>query len=273
MWFSDNISSSYVYKANRLSGRIEIERMRTFVLIYRWIAALLVMMITGSVGLILVLISFGLLRNFCCKNLINYSSRFILLITGFKAIYPKFELFPKYPVLYVFNHNSFLDIFLLTGMGLGNIRYLLSEKTLIYVPLILSAKTVGTRFIPQKKHKERRLKFLIRTTEFLKTRQLSIAGAAEGVHEHNHGISPFNRGVFHMAFEAQLPIVSLYIHVPIESDPLRGKNAKGGTLKLEILEETETKNWSLENLDDHINDVRNTYVSRFNQLNPNNKTT
>ena len=74
----------------------------------------------------------------------NYASRFILLIIGCKYVIPSVKEFPKTPVFYTFNHNSNLDIFLLTGIGLTNIRYLLSEKTLVYLPLILSAKAIGT---------------------------------------------------------------------------------------------------------------------------------
>lgn len=229
---------------------------------------MLTLTITGSISLVLVLLSFGFLRNFFCKYYHKYVSRFILWIMGFSTRYPGIEEFPKHPVLYTFNHNSYLDVFLLTGMGLSNIRYLLSEKTLKYLPLILASKTVGTRYIPQKKHKARRLRFLKRTTEFLKKRKLSIAGAAEGVHPHGHGISPFNRGIFHMAMEAKLPVVSLYIHIPIESDPLELKNAKGGILNLEIMEERNTSDWTLNNLDEKINDLRESYVKRFNELNP-----
>ncbi|MBL4705457.1 MAG: 1-acyl-sn-glycerol-3-phosphate acyltransferase [Flavobacteriales bacterium] len=246
--------------------------MKTIILIYRWFVALFVMLITGSIGLLLVLLSFGLLRNFCCKYFINYSSRFILQIMGFKGIYPDKGLFPDYPVFYTFNHNSYLDIFLLTGIGLPNIRYLLSEKTYVYVPVVLSAKTVGTRYIPEKKHRERRLRFLIKTTEFLKRKKVSMAGSAEGVHKHYHGIAPFNRGIFHMAMEAKLPVIALYIHIPKESNPFQSQHAKGGKLKLEVLKEIETKNWSLEKLDDHIDEVRKLYVNRFNALNPNDHT-
>ncbi len=186
---------------------------------------------------------------------------------GFKATYPDKREFPKYPVLYTFNHNSYLDIFLLTGIGLSNIRYLLSEKTYVYLPLVLSAKTVGTRYIPQKKHGERRLRFLIKTTEYLKRKKVSIAGSAEGVHRLYHGIAPFNRGIFHMAFEAKLPVVALYIHIPKESNPFKSRHAVGGELKLEVLEEISTSDWSLQNLDDHIDQVRTIYMERFDRLN------
>lgn len=112
------------------------------------------MTITGGISLILIFLSFGYLRNFCVRYIIKYSSRFILLITGFKGVFPPMEQFPDYPALYTFNHNSYLDIFLLTGVGLPNLRFLLSEKTLIYVPLVISAKAAGTFYIPQKHHAE-----------------------------------------------------------------------------------------------------------------------
>jgi putative phosphoserine phosphatase/1-acylglycerol-3-phosphate O-acyltransferase len=76
-----------------------------------------------------------------------------------------------------------------------------------------------------------------------------------------------------MAIEANIPIVPLFINVPEESNMSDSKYAKNGTLRLELLEEISTKDWSLDNLDTHINDVRNLFVKRFNELNPNSKTT
>lgn len=235
------------------------------VLIYRWIAALLVLQITGTIGLILVILSFGALRNFLNKHYLNYVSLFILRIIGFKTIIPALNQFPDHPVFYTFNHNSNLDIFLLTGVGLQNIRYLLSEKTLKYIPLIFSAKALGTHYIPQQMQTSRRLSFFIRTSKFLKrNKHLSMAGAAEGVHDHRHTIAAFNRGIFHMAMEANLNIQPLYIHIPKESNTDDFKDIKGGTLKLDLLEEIETSTWTLENLDQNIQMVRDIYVKRFN---------
>ena len=242
--------------------------MKTLTIVYRWVVALTTMAVTGSIALILVLLSFGYLRNFCVKYIIRYSSRFILSIMGFKGIYPPIEAFPDYPVLYTFNHNSYLDIFLLTSMGLPNLRFLLSEKTIKYIPLVISAKATGTFFIPQKKHPKRRLAFFIRITDFLKRKRLSMAASSEGVHEHYHGIAPFNRGIYHMALEAKLPVVALFIYIPAESNPLYGKYAIGGTLRMEIMKEFPTDNWTLDNLDTHIDEVRKVFVKRFNELNP-----
>jgi 1-acyl-sn-glycerol-3-phosphate acyltransferase len=247
--------------------------LKNLITIYRWVAALTIILITGGIALIFVLISFGKLRNRCVRYIIKPSSRFVLLVMGFRGCYPPLDKFPKHQVLYTFNHNNKQDIFLLTAIGLQNARFLLSEKTWIYIPLVISALATGTLYIPQKKHPKRRLRFFKKTTKFIKETNYSIFASSEGVHDHFHGIAPFNRGIYHMAIEANLPIVPLFIHVPEESNMSDSKYAKNGTLRLELLEEISTKDWNLDNLDTHINDVRDLFVKRFNELNPNSKTT
>jgi putative phosphoserine phosphatase/1-acylglycerol-3-phosphate O-acyltransferase len=130
----------------------------------------------------------------------------------------------------------------------------------------------GTFYIPQKKHPKRRLQFFKKTTKFLKKTNYSIAASSEGVHNHFHGIAPFNRGIYQMAIDSNIPIVPLFINVPEESNMTGPKYAKNGTLGIELLEEIPTKDWDVNNLDKHINDVRNVFVKRFNELNPNKKT-
>jgi 1-acyl-sn-glycerol-3-phosphate acyltransferase len=247
--------------------------LKNLITIYRWIIALTITLITGGIALILVIISFGKLRNLCVKYIIKPSSRFILWVIGFRGCYPPLDKFPNHQVLYTFNHNAKQDIYLLTALGLQNTRFLLSEKTWIYIPLVVSALATGTFYIPQKKHSKRRLRFFKKTTKFLKETNYSVAASSEGVHNHFHGIAPFNRGIYHMAIEANIPIVPLFIYVPEESNMNDSIYAKNGTLRIELMDEVSTKDWNIDNLDKHINDVRNLFVNRFNELNPNSKTT
>jgi 1-acyl-sn-glycerol-3-phosphate acyltransferase len=247
--------------------------MKIIITICRWIIAFSITLLTGGVALVFVLISYGKLRNRCVTYIIKPASRFILWVIGFRGCYPPLDKFPKHQVLYTFNHNAEQDIFLLTALGLQNVRFLLSEKTLIYIPLVISALATGTFYIPQKKHSKRRLQFFKKTTTFLKETNYSIAASSEGVHPHFHGIAPFNRGIYQMALEAKIPIVPMFIYVPEENNMTAFKYAKKGTLKIELMQEISTKEWTLENLDMHINEVRNLFVKRFNELNPTNKTT
>lgn len=240
---------------------------KSLVIIYRWVIALTTMLVVGSICLLFVLASFGFLRNFCVKYIFKYFSRFLLIIVGYSYKLPDINEFPKHQVLYTINHNSYLDTFLLTAVGLPDTRFILSEKTFKYVPMVIAAKAFGTYYIPQKKHAERRLRFFKRVTSVLKKTNYSIIASAEGVHEHKHGIMPFNKGIFHMALEAKIPIIPLYIHIPAEINPFDGKYSKSGKMHLEILKEINTSEWKLETIWDEIVTVRKVYVKRFNELN------
>jgi 1-acyl-sn-glycerol-3-phosphate acyltransferase len=245
---------------------------RTLVVIYRWFVSFAVMLLAGTFCLILVLISFGYLRNFCNIYIFAYTSRFMLRISGYTIKFPPKDKFPKYQVLYTINHNSFLDIFILTAFGLPDLRFILSESTFKYIPLVISAKAFGTHYIPQKKHAERRLKFFIRTTEFLKRTNYSIIASAEGVHPHTHTIHPFNKGIFHMAMEAKIPIVPLFIFIPEEINPFEGSYSKTGEIEVIMMDEIDTSDWKLETIWDEIAKVRKVYVDKFNELNRTNIT-
>lgn len=240
---------------------------KTLIVVYRWVIALSTMLIIGSFCLLIVLFSFGYLRNFSNKYIFSYTSRFLLRLVGYSYEIPPLESFPKHQVLYTINHNSYLDTFILTAVGIPNTRFILSEKTLKYIPMVIAAKAFGTWYIPQKHHVKRRLKFFIKSTARIKRTGCSIVASAEGVHDHKHGIWPFNKGIFHMAMEACIPIVPLFIYIPEEANPYIGSYSKTGTIKLIILDEIDNSNWKLETIREEIDKVRNVYVAKFNELN------
>jgi putative phosphoserine phosphatase/1-acylglycerol-3-phosphate O-acyltransferase len=238
-----------------------------FVIAYRWVVALGAMLIVGSVCLLIILLSFGYLRNFSNRYIFSYTSRFLLRLVGFSYEVPDLNSFPKHQVLYTINHNSYLDTFILTAVGIPNIRFLLSEKTIKYIPMVIAAKAFGTWYIPQQWHSKRRLNFFIRKTEVLKKTNYSVIASAEGVHDHKHWIAPFNKGIFHMALEAGIPIVPLFIHVPEEVNPYSGSYSKSGKITLLVLDEIDNSNWKLETIREEIDKVRQIYVAKFNELN------
>ena len=245
---------------------------KRLVVVYRWFVALGTMLIVGSVCLMIVLLSFGHLRNFCNRYIFSYTSRYIMQLAGFSYEIPPMDSFPKHQVLYTINHNSYLDTFILTAVGIPNVRFLLSEKTFKYIPMVIAAKAFGTWYIPQQHHSKRRLKFFKRKTAVLKKTNYSVIASAEGVHDHKHWIAPFNKGIFHMALEAGIPIVPLFIYIPEEANPYSGQYSKTGTLKLIILDEIDNSDWKFENIREEIDKVRNIYVAKFNELNHTNIT-
>lgn len=233
--------------------------------IYHFSIGLLLLTIMGITALSLRILSFGLLTDFNRKYVVPMFSKLILDSLGI-TLENKVRLKkPDRPHFYTFNHNSHLDAFILMCLGLTNTRFLMSEKVRHYIPATLAALSIGVLYIPTKENKERRLNFFIRLAERIKKEKVSIAGSSEGTGGEFNTINQFNRGVYHMALVCQMPIVAIYIHTPVESNPSTDfRPIKKGTVRMELIDIIETKDWKLENLDSHINEVRNMYVEKFN---------
>jgi putative phosphoserine phosphatase/1-acylglycerol-3-phosphate O-acyltransferase len=238
---------------------------KKLVKIYRICLGFLLITIMGVVALSLRIVSLGRLTNFNRKYLVPVFSKFILLCIGIRVDNRLKLEEPERPHFYTFNHNSYLDAFILMCLGLTNTRFLMSEKMLYYLPVTLVALSIGLLYIPTKENRERRLKFFIDLAERIKRERVSIAGSSEGAVGKFNTISEFNRGVYHMALVCGMPIVAIFIHTPVESNPYHDfRPIKSGTVRMELIGIIPTARWKLENLDTHIEEVRRMYVEKFN---------
>lgn len=241
---------------------------KKLITIYRICFGFLLITIMGVVALSLRIVSFGRLTNFNRKYFVPAFSKFILFCIGIRVENRLKLEEPERPHFYTFNHNSYLDAFILMCLGLTNTRFLMSEKMLYYLPVTLVALSIGLLYIPTKENRERRLKFFIDLAERIKRERVSIAGSSEGAVGKFNTISEFNRGVYHMALVSGMPIVAIFIYTPVESNPSHDfRPIKSGTVRMELLDIIPTAHWKLENLDTHIEEVRRMYVEKFNSCN------
>ncbi|HYF04239.1 MAG TPA: 1-acyl-sn-glycerol-3-phosphate acyltransferase [Patescibacteria group bacterium] len=232
---------------------------------YRALVAFLIMSATGSLALMLRVISFGLLMDFNRRFLVAYSSRLILKLIGVTLILPPKSAYPKRQVFYTFNHNSYLDVLIITALGLTNNRFILSVKTYKFVPMTISALAIGTLYIPLKKDMEQRMKFFKNTELKIIKEGCSVFASSEGVHEFVHGVAPFNKGIYHMAINCSLPVQPVYFHIPRAVNSLEGAVFKSGTVRVELLKMIETRDWSVENLVEHVESVREVFLQKFSE--------
>ena len=240
---------------------------KTVIRVYKLTAAFTIICVMGAVAFPIRVLSFGLLTNFNRKYLVNGLSRLALVLIGIRLENSFKEKLPNTPHLITFNHNSFLDGFVLFALGLTNTRFINSERMMWLLPIsVPGALSVGTLYIPPKYYPERRLTFFKKTEQRILRENVHIAASSEGSHTHVHDICEFNRGIYHMALNCKMPIVALYIHTPPESNPFSDyRYFQNGTVKVELLEIIPTENWRLETLDEHVEFVRQKFVKRFNE--------
>jgi putative phosphoserine phosphatase / 1-acylglycerol-3-phosphate O-acyltransferase len=221
--------------------------------------------LTGVIAFVVRSISLGMATDLVRRGIVAPSSRLILRLIGVRLALPPRSAFDHRYVMYTFNHNSYFDVLIITALGLTNTRCFLSEKTLKFVPVTISALAIGTLYIPMMKHAKRRQRFFERTTERIMRERFSVLVSSEGVHTFVDGIAPFNDGVYRMAVEAGLPVVPVYLHIPREVNSLEGFKYKSGSIRVEVLPPIPTGDWSLDRLAEHVDSVRNIFISRFNE--------
>ncbi|MCO4793680.1 MAG: 1-acyl-sn-glycerol-3-phosphate acyltransferase [Bacteriovoracaceae bacterium] len=222
--------------------------------LYRKIVGLIGMTVMGSVMTIIRFTTFGYGVDFNRNILAPIASRLILLFLGVRV--KNYIVQPDLNVIYMFNHNSFLDLFLIPLLGLKKTRFIISEDVKSVLPLHFCNLGIDVLYIPTKKDPERRLAFFKHVTSELSENKYNVICSPEGQHTFNHGISKFNDGVFHMALASKTPIQCLFFDIPVQANPLESFDMKSCVIKIYAKDLIETRDWEVENLTTHKNETR-----------------
>ncbi len=251
--------------------KIEIPKLKfnwNFLLsVYRGIITFLVLCILAFVTCLLSLISFGRLRKFNNRYIASWFSRILLFLLGVSVDFPSRDEYPNKKVLYIFNHNSNFDPFLLFALGLPGCEFIASVNTNDFLPLRFANLGLGTHCIPLQINHEERTNFFQKLTKRFKEKDICLIGSPEGNHNYIHGISKFNKGLFHMALETNVDICPIFIGIKKENNPFKSIDYKAGHLKVEILPLVSTENWNLIDLNLRVEEVREIYMNHFEKVN------
>ena len=193
-------------------------------------------------------------------------ARAILRVYGVRVQLLTATPFPRTQTVYVSNHTSTLDLFVLVALGLPNCRFFLSGFLRKFVPLGVIAWAMGTFFtVPQDQPDERRRIFK-RAADTLKRTGESVYLSPEGARITTGEIGHFNKGAFHMATDLGVPIVPLYFHIPRTIDPGVGYSAGRGTVTIHVLPPIDTRGWTVEEVSINKDKVRDTFVRVHQEL-------
>jgi 1-acyl-sn-glycerol-3-phosphate acyltransferase len=187
-------------------------------------------------------------------------ARLVLGIWGIRVIVHQAAPFPRQQTVYISNHTSTLDLFILVALGLPNTRFFLSGFVRKYVPLGIIAYLMGTFFtVPQHRPSHRRRIFQ-RADRILRRTRESVYLSPEGGRIRTGEIGRFNKGAFHLATSLKAPIVPMYFHIPSTVDPGMGFSAGTGSVHVYVKQAIRTDDWRLEELDQNRERVRDLFV-------------
>lgn len=213
----------------------------------------------------IVMLAVAMITAFQCprlyrETLLSMISKAILNVYGLKLRFHQEYAFPDRQVIYVSNHTSSIDIFVLAALRLPNARFFLSGYLRKVMPFGIIGYIVGTFWtVPQTLTEERRRIFQ-RADRVLRRTGESVYLSPEGKRVTSGRVGPFNKGAFHLATALGAPIIPLFIRIPQDIDPGRGLDAKPGTIDLFVMPSIDTSSWSLEDLIHNKEKVRDMFV-------------
>ena len=190
----------------------------------------------------------------------KWVSRAILAMYGVRVAVHQRQPFPRTQTVYISNHVSTLDLFILVALGLPNCRFFLSGFLRKFVPLGIIATLMGTFFtVPQARQADR-VRIFQRAARILRRTGDSVYLSPEGGRITTGEIGHFNKGSFHLAASLGAPIVPMFFEIPPEIDPVMGYDAKPGTAHVHVLDAIDTSAWKGEDAAEHAARVRAMFV-------------
>jgi 1-acyl-sn-glycerol-3-phosphate acyltransferase len=186
--------------------------------------------------------------------------RAILTLHGVRMRVHADQPFPASQTVYISNHTSTLDLFVLVALRLPNCRFFLSGFLRKIVPLGVIAWLMGTFFTVPQEFPEQRRRIFTRAAATLRRTGESVYLSPEGGRVVTGDIGHFNKGAFHIATDLRVPIVPMYFHIPRSVDPGLGYNARPGTVDVYVLPAIDTSDWSVADLLTNTERVRGLFV-------------
>jgi 1-acyl-sn-glycerol-3-phosphate acyltransferase len=217
--------------------------------------------LTLTVGMILLvlasILTAGQAQNFIIHTFSRGIGHLVLFFAGIKVVFDGAPI--NRPAIYISNHSSTLDIFLIIAMGLPKVRYV-AKYELLYNPLFAVMGGLTGQIFIKRQVSERAVATLNRAYKKIRRQGLSLYVAPEGTRQETGKIGHFKKGAFRMAIDLQYPIVPIHFAGAHRLCPGKTLKVKPGTVTIRFYPPIDTSAWTLENLDEQIAKIRGDYV-------------
>jgi 1-acyl-sn-glycerol-3-phosphate acyltransferase len=223
-------------------------------------AGMTIMTVGSLITLVIAVLTLFQARRFYSEVMAGSLARIGLWIGGVRIVTHHDEPLPETQAVYISNHASTLDIFVLTAMGLPNTRFFLSGHLRKKLPLGLLGYLAGVFWTVPQKFPQKRVKIFERAERVLRRTGESVFLSPEGNQGRVGVIAPFNKGAFHLATNLSAPIVPLYISIPREIDPGWGYDFRPGVVDVYFKRAIPTQDWKLEDLDKNRMNIRDYFL-------------
>lgn len=207
----------------------------------------------------LLIVSFGRLRDPLVQYVGGFLGWVVLATIGVKLEIIDRRTDPNRPMVYISNHSSTLDMFVILALGLKKTRFV-AKHELQYNPFFFIIGRLTGQVFLQRQDREKAMKALDQALIDIREQGLSLYMAPEGTRKHEGVIGPFKKGAFHMALNTGYPICPIFIDGASELAHGGSLVSKAGVLRVTLNEEIDTSRYRKEEVDALLSDTRNLYL-------------
>nr|KAG5706620.1 hypothetical protein BaRGS_005690 [Batillaria attramentaria] len=173
---------------------------------------------------------------------------------------------PDTPCVLVANHQSAFDLVAMCAVRPARCALVAKQQARFHLTIGVVAMLIGTVFV-DKHHTKRAIATMDKAVDAIRRDKISLFLYPEGSRNPDGGLLPFKKGAFHVAIQAQVPVVPVVITGYKTFYSAREKRFESGTLTVTCLPQISTRNLTTKHVDELSHRVRQQMLTVFNKRN------
>jgi putative phosphoserine phosphatase/1-acylglycerol-3-phosphate O-acyltransferase len=173
------------------------------------------------------------------------------------------HLWSHRPAVFIFNHQSAIDVLITAKMLREDVIGVAKKEIRHQLPMGPAFVYSGAVFI-DREHVGDPALALKPAVDALKSGR-SVVIAPEGTRSRDGTLGQFKLGAFHMARQANVPIVPVVIHNAQDALPYKGLVVRPAEVKVTVLKPRSTARWKLSDIESQAEQIRRLYLDKLGQ--------
>jgi 1-acyl-sn-glycerol-3-phosphate acyltransferase len=219
----------------------------------------LILSFVGCVLVLLALLPSRVARIKFCNQFGTLFGKVMMVLSGSKVTIRNRERFDgSRPAIYITNHTSILDIFLmmwLTPSGTCSV----AKKQIVYYPLYGILFMLSGHLMIDRGNSAGAIKSMKSLEKLVRKDRLSVVIFPEGTRSRNGRLLPFKKGVVHLAIQTGLPVVPCVISGAHKAWRARALTIGQTEIICDVLPTFDTSHWTLDNIDGALEELQLLY--------------
>ncbi len=173
------------------------------------------------------------------------------------------NLWLRRPAVFILNHQSSVDMFIAAKL-IRKDAVGIAKKELQNMPIIGQLMMASGVIFLDRKNRDKAIEALKPAVDALKN-GTSIIIFPEGTRSYNYTLGQFKKGGFHLAMQANVPLIPIVIRNAHDAMPRGSSVFQPTAIEVKVLAPISTADWDVADLDENIAWVRGLFLKELGQ--------